>query len=623
MILAALRKILSFSRSFDSKTAHAEAEAEAGGQPLAAPANFNALAPVLDRQRGTMLAIAPGVERGFLAVPHARYVDVTAGPTVRVLDLSTAAPGVHITIQQCPQLVELHVPAQEPGAVVHVSFSGASPALSVVGCVADFDAAWGSSDRALDTTHSTAISTAFSNKDSNAMPTARLTAGRSSRGPRQNLWLGPLGSTWPNAELVVLLRTGNGNALHVPADAACRELVLQGLDTITSLQVDRPLDTLEIQLCGALQAVTVAHELQRLRVEQCPALADIDGTGQAVSLARGTGANILTLHGLWWAVRLTNCTPTVVAAPLVAEMDVMACPNLRRVQLLAGSTLRCADVPKLDSVDGPTRLDVDPNSAFEGLRAAVGSNPQVRQALLGSVEEARTPKQILRAMQVLAELTRAGLAENTAWQHRVALYQRSVARPQLGKWAWQFPADLADRGWMSDLRLWLMCRNAVPEAAATEAAIRRAHGPEHLAAVARTLQGTEDQQLRLLLADILLAQLRHGAAHGQPLHLGRKDRAEADGIEARVEQQVQAVLRTCRQLQGEPDMPELLPSLCYWLVRCLPCEEGLQLLAAIRTLGCAQAVEHLATIAAAPEVAPQLRRLAAGLLLGGEGDETI
>lgn len=574
------------------------------------PVDFTPIDLPLDSQLGAFLCVPPGEQRVQVTTPGLLFLDITAGPDLRVLDLTAVVAPLHLTISNCPHLEEVYVSASDLGTTIHMDFALRLPQLRVYGAVADMDAGW------WDPPPGGGWPAAGAPAHATCLPRARAR-----RPVRDGLWLGPCtAGDLPDAELVILLRGTTMNTLHIPANSRCRELMVQDVQDLQLLTLANQLDALEVRACASLGRVQTAAHLRRARFEGCGALEQISGSGTTLALAKRSGAPLLAIADLWNLVRLTESPSAVIQAPLVPEMDVLACWQLLEVKMLYGAVLRCAGVPLLKSVDGPTQLDIDPNAAFDALRAAVANNPKICAALLSGVTSAKGTKHTLRSLQILAEIARAGAPLADVWAARQNMRHRHS--PQ-SDWHWQFPSDLGDRGWMADVRLWLLCRKHA-DALAFEPIMRRGHDPAQLAAVARTLQGAEDPAIRKLLAGILRDQLNYGAMHGASLYKGvaynyggARYTPAADGIESNIEQRLAAVLRTCVQLRAEPLMPDLMEALCGWVVRCLPCAEGLQLLAALRTLGLAQAAHELARFAADPKLADELRRLAAALLLGG------
>ena len=213
-----------------------------------------------------------------------------------------------------------------------------------------------------------------------------------------------------------------------------------------------------------------------MRTVACGALKQVIGSGEAMALTHGSGDTELTVVGAWRSLQLTDSKTSKLSAPAALEVQLTLCPQLRQVALLTGSRLLVAYAPELASVSGPARVAYDPRAAMGALREASTRDPALREAMFNDVAHVRGANQTLRALQVLAELARAGVDPERVWGVRMNLLQRHRS----DRWLWQLPQDLADDGWSADVRLWLYCHPQVAHARQWQSGFEREFQPEHL-----------------------------------------------------------------------------------------------------------------------------------------------
>jgi hypothetical protein len=560
----------------------------------------------IDSLGGATVALPAGVVSARLASQRLQFVDIVAAPDLHRLDLSETAPGCHLTVAHAPMLAEIAAPAAGRGLILHLCQLGEPPRVQILGAVAQVDVAWWPLGPKGDIPLAGTTPT-----------TAQVATGRRQPEPGQGAYVGPLPDTWPDAEWVVLLGGQYGAKLQVPDSLRCQSLSLQDGDDLESLEVGLPLASLEVRACPKLKTLTLLRPSCKVRLAGCGALSRVVGSGQVLTLAEQSGAEFVGVSGAWHVLHLSVSGAVELVAPAIVEVNLTLCPGIRRVDLLAGSRLRLTHVPHLQEVTGPARVAFDPRSALGALREAIRRDPELREALFADVRLARGTNQTLRALQVLAELARAGIDAERVWSVRMALLQRS----RTDRWLWQLPADLADDGWSADVRMWLYCRQSHPPARAWQPQLEREFQPEHLAAVARTLAAVPNDdsphwiEARVVLASVLLAQLRRGAQSGLPIFVGRSHRMESDGLDTRVEARLQAVVRALTSMRADAFTAALGEAMCGWLLRCLPCAEGLHLMALLVECGVQPARDALVKLAADREIDPALRRLAMALLL--------
>jgi hypothetical protein len=566
----------------------------------------------IDGLGGVLLAVQPGISSVRLSSPRLRFVDIVSGPDLRVLDLVDTAPGMHLTVNEAPRLAEIAVPSEGAGLTLHLCQLSGAPQVRVTGAVAQIDVAWWSpaplgGPPSVDTKPQTAL----------------VAGGRHNTEPGHDAYIGPYPSVWPDVEWVMLLGGAYPVTLQVPDDVRCQTLSVQDGGPLTTLEVGLPLAALELRACPNLSALTMLRPTCKVRVADCRALAEVRGSGQVLTVGQNSGAAALTVSGSWHVLNLSASSVRELVAPAIVEVNLTLCSVLRKVVMLAGSRLQVAQVPYLQEISGPARVAVDPRSALGALREAVKCDHDLREALFADIRLVRGTNQLLRALLVLAELARAGVDAGRIWDARMDLLQRS----RTDRWLWRLPDDLADDGWSADVRLWLYCRSQHPPARLWQMHFEREFQPEHLAAIARTLAAVPNDgsppwtQARDVLCEILLSQLRRGAVSGRPIYIGRSQRLESDGLEIRVEARLQAVVRVLLGLRDQACAGELCDAMCGWLLRCLPCAEGLHLLAMMVGHGFEPAHRALTKVASDREIDPSLRRMAMALLLADPGSD--
>jgi len=482
---------------------------------------------------------------------HLQALSVEHAPALEALDLSRCSALSWFSLADCPQLRRLILPATGPGVELHLAFE-AAPSLTIAGAVADLDLCW---------------------------PGGSATAplGRARRGPLMGAQIAVLGEAEPiGAALVFLL--GAGQPVEGPvleAWTAAREMTVVGLSEPSHLRLPPGVTAALLQCLPSLQQLAVTHA-ESLRIEQAPALTDLRGHGGRLAMVKAACTAPLRIHGAWHHVTIHDGALQGVIAPLVEEL----------------SAPRIAHGP---SADGAIRAL---------LADALSGDADAHVAILAWCRQVRTPRIAIGALQALQHLAEAGFAPEPLWQIRCTLRERLTGAGRPG-WDWRLPADLQDRGWEADLRLWLACPGLPASALYGETPTIV---PAHLATLATVLAAPASAAQAALLLPLLQMALRSGS-YGTRLALpeARMDAQEMD--------QLRRVVQALAALRRHPACPSLAEEFCGWLQRNVPEAARLDLLGALHLLGAHAATAALLSEAATPLRAPEFRRRATALAL--------
>lgn len=518
------------------------------------------------------------VERVFTGDAGLWALDVLHCPNLRVLDLRGARPGVRVRIGGCPALRRIEVPAQGPGAVLHLDFGMERPALVVEGAIDLIDACgwWEGQARTLET--------------------------RSARqvGMRSGASVGPRPSFGAYSPQIVVVVGGATAVARLPKGTPVRELVVVGDGALERLHAVAGVPLLHVCLggCPRLTTVRVTPTVARLEIDDAPRLTSVRANSTHVGIRRCGSVAKLEVIGLFGEVFLSYVEAEELDCRFADSLRLFLCTRLRLIRSqarLSGVLAVTVAGPRVPAVEGRATVQVQPLSRESIAEVFEHQEPATQEALIAWAATRRQPDAMVTALQVLLAAARAGQARARLWTIRNE--RRAVSVPALrpgGPWAWLFPQDLGDRGWSADLELWLLCRNDV--AADYREVLARSGEPVHLAAFGRALLRHErEPALCDELMELLGRALRHGCEQGGRLDLGGRkgDKVFAPGVGAPDFGDLRIAVSALAHLRSHPECPARVEELCRWLLRRMPDRAGIELLGAMRQLGSRAATQAL------------------------------
>jgi len=567
---------------------------------------------------GAGLTVGNGVRSATVRCPELRALDVGGCPDLERLDLSACAEGIILGIGSCPRLVQLILPTTGPGGTLHLSFGVRLPQLLVSGLVADVDLCWSNEDHPPPGPGSWG--------DEVGLGPLR---GRERRRPLDGLVITRPGAPLPpGVEFGVLVVDDEVEVLSLPA--GIQEVMIVDAPALRTVRLDPSARyaALELGSLPELRELVGGAAVDYLRIEDAPTLARVDWGGRRATLVRSGGAS-LQLAAPLQEVLLGESAATELDARFVDELHVRGCSALRRVVVAPEGSVGVSGHSEIAEIEGAGALEVEQVTLRQVLQGAFAADDALRQAVLVWLGRRHGPTGSLEAVQILHACAARGWSLPKLWEQRCVLHARSCAarghRDDGQRWAWDFPADLADRGWEADLQLWRLCR---AEARRTSAesfqgptwtdpieygyALATSSEPHHLLAIATAAWRRADaRESTGELLGLLLEALDCGATRGDVL-AGPDTRTVK--LPARDFDPLKGVIRALVGLREEPSGPGAAALFCRWVGRRLPGEQGLDLLGALRDLGSPDATEVLAAIAASPKT-PALRRRALALLM--------
>ena len=589
----------------------------------------------LDGHGGAELTLPAGVLEARLAYPELVGLDLRRCPDLRRLDLSGCKPDLRLSVAQCPALVWLGLPADQPGATLHVDFGPRRPELTAEGAVASIDICWMDED-------SPPLEVGTWGADHEIRPLQRRAPSEALHG----LFIGRPDADVPPGIEGVILCTGRGPD-HLDLHAAARELTVHGATGVRSIRHtgSTPPLVLLLQDLPDLLALDGEGDARQVRLEKVPLLQRISWTGRRLSLEQA-GAPKLVIAGRWLEVGLSSGRAEELTAQHAESIKIERCPALRKILASPGATVRIDRLGCIEDLEGGADFQLMSVTIQDIVRTALSASPRMKELALEWVARPRARgrkrQQSLEAIQVLHAAAIQGWDLPQLWALRCARHEASRAPggPDAARvWGWRFPKDLADRGWEADLRLWRICRDAeergatfaAPTPAESGRSLATSSEPEHLATLARTAarelvaeRPAED------LIELLESAMLHGSEHCGPLEepedpladllYGDEESQEPPpAVHAVARDQVQSVIQSLVALRTHPRSGHLVRLLCAWIAQRMPFEQGLDLLAVLRTLGSSEATMRLAAFAADPHDAARKQHALALLMRAPTG----
>ena len=575
---------------------------------------------------GAFLHVPRGVTTATIASRDLRAIDLRDCPDLVHVDLSGCAPGLHVTALACPSLVSLALPDHGPGAVLHIDFGPRLPELRATGRVADLDACW------LDEDHPPPPPGTWG-ADHGLGPLR----GRESRGPLSGISLGRPDAEPGDAEFVILYAGEAPSRLELPASA--REVLLHEVVGLRTLASGEGGDLRVVDLGSLPDLVELVGPVRArsLRFEDVPSLTLLEWTAGRVVLVR-SGATSVVVENLVDELVAVGSAIESLEARYTDRISLISCPSLGRLVAAPRAHLSLYGAAGLEEIEGADTIEVKRVTLRDILGGSFRSDSRLATPALRWLGARHGPADTLDAIQVLHACALRGWDPGEVWEQRCALHARACLDRGLAedalRWDWDFPTDLADRGWEADLRLWRICRQAREQAPAAPwidpwpdpveygYTLAQSAEPEHVLALATAAA-------RLAAADrdaddlvqLLVDALGHGAERGGVLgRLGGKlkhhsaDHHVVQGVRAEAYDRVRGVMNGLMRLRTHTDAPALVRLLCLWIGRRMPYAQGVDLLGALRDLGAAEATVALAAIAS-KTADPDLKQHTLALLM--------
>jgi len=374
-----------------------------------------------------------------------------------------------------------------------------------------------------------------------------------------------------------------------------------------------------------------------LRFEDVPSLARLEWTVGRVVLVR-SGAPSLLVENLVGELVAVGSAIESLEARFTDRVSLISCPSIRRLVAAPRAHLSLYGATGLEEIEGADTIEVKRVTLRDILGGSFRSDSRLAAPALRWLGARHGPADTLDAIQVLHACALRGWDPADVWEQRCALHARACLDRGLTddalRWDWDFPTDLADRGWEADLRLWRVCRQAREQTPDTPwndlwpdpieygYTLAQSAEPEHLLALATAAA-------RLVAADrdaddlvqLLVDALGHGTEHGGVLGRLRgklrhysADHHVVQGVRAEAYDRVRGVMNGLMRLRTDPGAPATVSLLCRWIARRMRYAQGVDLLGALRDLGAAEATVALAAIASETSD-PELKQHTLALLM--------
>ncbi len=539
-----------------------------------------------------------------VADPDLLALDVRRSAGLEVLDLSDCGHDLRVTVRESPSLRELRLPADGPGATLHLDFGPQLPNLVASGAIAYADLCWDDED-AYDYG-------SFREEMHHGLAPVR---GRNRRQPLQGLVIGRPSTPIPDDVEFVMLFEGPGpRALTLPGSV--RELLIQAAPGVETLCADPPGAALVAELRELPDLVSVAGRAKArlLRITAAPSLEKVTWTGGRIHLT-GSGSRLLTLPAPWDSVELVDSSTHELRARYSDWVRLQNCADLQILVASPEGELVLFDPPGMKIIDGPRRIRLERVSPRQILTNALGGTEFERDLALQWVATRVRPSERVEALEVLHAAATKGWNPARLWELRCNMHT-SGAEPggpidDGMSWSWVLPDDLAARGWEADLRLWRICKDAataspfpppIPDPREFAYVIGGSTEPPHLAALAVTtarehVAGRPCADLVELLRSSLEAGREARVLGKIRLTGGPRGRQRQEAARALSFDQVRAALQALVAMRTHPEASELAGMLSRWIAQRMPYTQGVDLLGALRDLGCEEATRHLAGFA--------------------------
>ncbi len=540
------------------------------------------LSPAPDRSGGARVELADEVSVAVVSNPRLRAVDVVAGCRLKVLDLSGCAPGLFVSLIGAENVERIIVPQGGAGAVLFMVLGQLSPPLRVEGSVQMIDATC---------------------RDSLQRPGAvKLDCER--MGPFEGVWLGT-GDVRPPSDLAAMVVSGGTLTTEWLSEASSLSTLVLDRCEVDELQTPLSLRSVVLTKVGIRTLRFASAEL--VRMDECPVIEKIAGQVQRLVMRGGAKVSLLSVDGHVGEADLMSVRCRTLRIPAVSRLLISGEHQIRNVQTMAGAGIEVSGgrAPSFANSGGAS---VRPLTPADIEREFVSGSEAGRAGMVAWARKCRKPSEYWLALQVMSSAVDTGVPAEELWADRCALMPsaRSVRT-----WAWNFPTDLAIRGWTADVRFWLRCLAQDVEAAVSYAQVMAAaSAPANIAAL-MVVAGTSDvsEAERDILVEVARRALVHGATTGKRLEVDPKatnPRRQLVGLSAVDHDWMMLILKSMLELVHHERASELAAAYAGWLARRSPNLEGVRILGGLAVHGCAEAHEELARLRDALEQDPNL-----------------
>lgn len=381
-----------------------------------------------------------------------RSLDLADSPQLVTVDLRYAPCLHHLTVQNCPALETIYLPAL--GRVtLHLDAGWEPPSLRVMGGLEHIDASW---------------------QDGHFAAVCENLA------PWQNAVIGDpefINRHGQEADLQIIIgefAAEPSSATNVSVRSPClRHLLVIGCLQLQRLEVSveaERLETLCIDHAPMLERVVLQRKVLNAGFQNARRLARVEGPADTLSIKHATQRDTdLMIRGRHRVVRLVSCGLKRLAMSDPCQLLLMRCHRLRKL-----------DIPKTTRID---YHDLLPPQMGEHDRLRIDESlvRQMRHYFLhgeaGALDELKTlmprmagRRQAVHALILLEQLVDEGIDPSALWALRQELmkchvfgdlFSLSFPGPSLLSasrrlWLWNLPKDLAFEGWAADYRLWLV-----------------------------------------------------------------------------------------------------------------------------------------------------------------------
>lgn len=395
------------------------------------------LVPGADGSAGlNLLPVPADVSQVQISVAGLRALDVLLPSSVHQLDVTGCAPGLHLRLVERGGLHRLMVPPVGPGAVVRIWSDTPVQQLYICGLVQELDASLPADDGEVRLEIHECLRVGEAPWDD-----ARITHAQASTADETPELVVYAGGTWAGTENVLKKR------------ASARRFTAHGVIFPSRVELRRPLP--EASFVGCRFLWLAGEPVQRLRIVDNPLLRSVEQHGRHLRV-QGNCAAELFAQGHWQRMSVRNCPVRDLYVGSPVQLLLHGCGNLQSLHgQLASTDLNVIGGP-VPNATGDARLVLSPRTPDEARQLLKRGHAPTACAVLDWASSTRSRSTLWIALRTLRVAADLGMDGNELWQRRDSLRAlHHGGHPQA--WWWDFPSDLALRGWSDDVRLWLRC----------------------------------------------------------------------------------------------------------------------------------------------------------------------
>ena len=388
-------------------------------------------------------------------------IDIVAGPSLQLLDLSRLVPGrVNLSVMGCSQLQEVRFGDQASGHLFYHA-EASLPEMTLHGGITYIDMGWQKGDRSLRISADVSkgwngVQIRYDPKDFSSLP-----VGASALWVLIHQSLHGDGSTWAPQNLSL---PPDRHQRNQPVD-----LYVEGVLNIETFQWNgNSLRSLELHRFPGLRSVELHAPVESVLISDAANLASVlstKGVGQLKIDNASLVSEKLVVQASYQSLQLTNSAKTLeVLGDCCAPVALEWCGELTSVSLPPGAAVRCQGC-------APDGL------ALNAVNYYVNEN--VLQVLLGRIEQGdHTAWEKLRrlvpycaqgtklkaALSTLARLGQFGIPESEIWETRLCLNFKNrhpnselaealtpaQRQKTLQTYEWTMPKDLYNECWRQE-----------------------------------------------------------------------------------------------------------------------------------------------------------------------------